>query len=79
MPEPLLSQFQQRQFSVEVDIVDERTLNDVFVSSIRSVADDGVDQQQLVSLDLIELAESLLPQDFNLTSEVQKVRSDFRH
>jgi hypothetical protein len=79
VPEPLLSQFQQRQFSVEVDIVDERTLNDVFVSSIRSVADDGVDQQQLVSLDLIELAESLLPQDFNLTSEVQKVRSDFRH
>jgi hypothetical protein len=74
-----LSQFQQRQISVEVDIVDERTLNDVFVSSIRSVADDGVDQQQLVSLDLIELAESLLPQDFNLTSEVQKVRSDFRH
>jgi hypothetical protein len=74
-----LSQFQQRQISVEVDIVDERTLNDVFVSSIRSVADDGVDQQQLVSLDLIELAESLLPQDFNLTSEVQKVRSVFRH
>jgi hypothetical protein len=46
-------------------------------SYLRTPADEVVDQQ-LVSIDLVDLAETSLPQDFNLSSEVQKVRPAYR-
>ena len=76
-------QFQQRQMSIEVDIVDKRSLSssDVFASTVRATSgDESLEHQQqqtLLNIDLVDLAESLLPPDFNLTAEVQKVH--FKH
>lgn len=73
-PDSLLTQFQRRQIFIEsVTVVDDRMLTDSWTATPGRQLVEEIADQQVVALDLVELTENYLPQDFNLISEVQKV------
>jgi len=73
-PDSLLTQFQRRQIYIEsVTVVDDRMLTDSWTATPGRQLVEEIADQQVVALDLVELTENYLPQDFNLISEVQKV------
>lgn len=69
-----MTQFQRRQIFIEsVTVVDDRMLTDSWTATPGRQLVEEIADQQVVALDLVELTENYLPQDFNLISEVQKV------